>query len=186
MWCLFQSIMNPIMSQYWITVDPTNNIDSYQSCARGNSKRDAWFNVSFLMAWKTTWPHIASKWNLWASWRFSLLSSRCNETQKQKKQKNTSKNHLEEWTVLKTGKFAPAGQSRYQSTEGFFCVCLFFCFANEGEQYLFSAEDTQNKPKPSESRACACILPSPLSFAKTRDDFQSTIPKNTRFCDKLI
>ena len=49
-----------IMSQYWTAVGQTTNIDSCQSCARENLKRDASFNVSFLMAWKTTWPHIAS------------------------------------------------------------------------------------------------------------------------------
>lgn len=61
--------------------------------------------------------------------------------------------------------------------QGFFvCICFFFfCFATEGEQYLISAEDTKNKPTPSESRACACILPGPLSFAETGDYYQSTI-----------
>lgn len=44
------------------------------------------------------------------------------------KQKNTLKNHLEEWTVLKTGKFAQAGQSRYQNTGVFLCVFVFFLF----------------------------------------------------------
>lgn len=61
--------------------------------------------------------------------------------------------------------------------QGFFVyICFFFfCFATEGEQYLISAEDTKNKPTTSESRACACILPGPLSFAETGDYYQSTI-----------
>ena len=112
---------------------------------------------------------------------FSFIFTLQGNAKKRKQTKDTLKNHLEEWTVLKTGKFSPAGQSRYQSTRFFFCL-FFFCFATEGEQYLISAEDTENNPTPSESRARVCILPSPLSIAEIRDYSQSTIPKYTRFC----
>lgn len=63
------------------------------------------------------------------------------------KKKNTSKNHLEEWTVLKTGKFAPAGQSRYQSTEGFF-LCLFVFFVLPPRVSSISFRRTTRKINP--------------------------------------
>lgn len=134
------------------------------------------------MAWKTTRPHIASKWNLWASWRFSLLSSRCKETQKKSKQtKDTLKNHLEEWTV-KTGKFSPAGQSRY-------FVFVFFVLLPKVSSISFRRKTRKIIPRlQSLARVCVfcpvlCLLRKlettrSLPSLSTRDSAWSRIPNS--------